>query len=193
MNLVERIKAVLQNPKLEWKAIEGEKDSIGDLLIDYVVPLAAITPVAAFIGISIIGYTGYRLSLMRGLQWALIIYALTLVSVFVMAYMIDFFAGAFGGVRNFSNALKVSVYAPTAAWIAGIFDINPPMAFLSLMGLYSLYLLYTGLDALMKPPAHRLLFYTAAVVFCAALLWSVVLGFAAMTVGIHLSEFTAMP
>ena len=40
-----------------------------------------------------------------------------LVGVFVMAYVIDFLAGTFGGQKNFDNAMKVSAYAPTAAWV----------------------------------------------------------------------------
>ncbi len=89
--------------------------------------------------------------------------------------------------------MKVSVYAPTAAWVAAVFDVNPPMAFLSLIGLYSLYLLYTGLAALMKPPAEKLMAYTVAVTLCALVIWAVVLGLAAMTLGLRLSAFTAMP
>jgi Yip1 domain len=193
INLAERVKAILQNPKSKWPIIEGESHGAGYLFINYAAIFALIPPVAAFIGISFTGYTGYRLNFVRGFVWALIVYALSLVSVFVMAYAIDFLAGLFGGRRNFNNAMKVSVYAPTAAWVASIFDINPPMAFLSLMGLYSFYLLYTGLAALMKPPADKLLIYTIAVVLCAAVLWLVVLGFAATTVGLHLSEFRAMP
>jgi Yip1 domain len=193
MNLVERIRAILQNPKSEWKVIEGEQRSAGYLFINYAAILAAIPPVAGFVGLCLTGYTGYRLNFLLGLAWALIVYALALVSIFLVAYVIDALAGAFGGQKNFNNAMKVSVYAPTAAWVASVFDVQPPLAFLSLVGLYSFYLLYTGLAALMKPPAEKLLSYTIAVVLCGAVLWLIVLGIAAMTLGLHLSAFTAMP
>jgi hypothetical protein len=193
MNLVERAKAILQNPKAEWPVIEGEQHSTGYLFINYAAILAAIPPVAAFVGLCLTGYTGYRLNFLLGLVWALIVYVLGLVSIFVVAYVIDALAGVFGGRRNFNNAMKVSVYAPTAAWLANIFDVQPPLAFLSLVGLYSFYLLYTGLAALMKPPAEKLLSYTIAVVLGGAVLWLIVLGIAAMTLGLHLSAFTAMP
>ncbi len=184
MNLVERIKRLLQNPKAEWPVIEEEKSSAFDLFVDYAVILAAIPPAAAFIGITMTGYVGYRVPFARGLLWVVIVYALMLVSVFVAANVIDALAGAFGGQKNFGKALKVAVYAPTAAWVAGVFDVNPPMAFLSLMGLYSFYLLYTGLAALMKPPADRLLFYTVAVVACMAVVWLIVLGVAVKILGV---------
>ncbi len=193
MNLVERIKAILQNPKSEWQTIEGEQHSAGYLFFNYAAIVGLIPPAAAFIGICFTGYTGYRLNIILGLSWALIVYALTLASVLVMAFVIDGLAGVFGGQRNFNNAIKVAVYAPTAAWVAAVFDVNPPMAFLSLMGLYSLYLLYTGLAVLMKPPAAKLMAYTVAVTLCGLAIWAVVLGLAAVALGLRLSAFTAMP
>ncbi len=185
MNLVERVKAILQDPKSTWPVIEGEQHSAGYLFTNYVAILAAIPPVAGFVGASVMGFTGYHLAFATGLAWALLVYVTALVSVFVMAYVIDALAGLFGGQKNFNNALKVAIYAPTAAWVAGIFDINPPIAFLSLMGLYSIYLLHTGLAALMKSPADKTLIYTIAVVICAGIIWSVVLGIGAATIGIH--------
>jgi Yip1 domain len=184
MSLVERIKAILQNPKSAWTAIEEEKRGTLDLVTGYAAILAAIPPIAAFVGVAITGYVGYRVPFARALLWALIVYVLSLASIFVMAEVVDRLAGVFGGQRDFSKALKVAVYAPTAAWVASIFDVNPPMAFLSLMGLYSFYLLYTGLAALMKPPAGRLLVYTVAVVACMAVAWLIVLGVAAKVLGV---------
>ena len=47
--------------------------------------------------------------------------------------------------------MKVSACAPTATWVAGVFNIIPALAFLGILGVYSLYPLYTGIAALMKP------------------------------------------
>lgn len=184
MSLVERVKTLLQKPKAEWPVIEEEKSGVVGLFVNYAAVLAAIPPAAAFVGFAITGYVGYRVPTVHALIWALVVYVFTLVSIFVMAEVIDRLAGAFGGQRDFGKALKVAVYAPTAAWVASVFDVNPPMAFLSLMGLYSFYLLYTGLAALMKPPADKLLIYTVAVAACAAVFWLIVLGVAAKFLGV---------
>lgn len=184
MILAERAKALLQTPKTEWPVIEGERDGIGYLFTHYVMPLAAIPPVAAYIGTSVMGFGGYRMGLLTGLYRAAVIYLLTLASVFLMAFVINALAGLFGGQKNSANAMKVSVYAPTAAWLAGIFDINPPLAFLSIMGLYSFYLLHTGLAALMKPAADKALAYTIAASASVIVLWALVLGIPAMLFGL---------
>ena len=51
MNLVDRTKSILLSPQQEWQAIDEEETSIGGLVTGYVVPLAAIGPVASLIGV----------------------------------------------------------------------------------------------------------------------------------------------
>jgi hypothetical protein len=55
MNLVERIKGILLQPKSEWPAIEREPGNAGYLFSNYVAIVAAIPAVCTFIGTSIIG------------------------------------------------------------------------------------------------------------------------------------------
>ena len=118
-----------------------------------------------------------------GLLRAVVVYVLSLVGVFVVAYIIDFLAGTFGARKNLDNAMRVSAYAPTAAWVAGVFNIIPALAFLGILGLYSLYLLYTGIAALMRPPADKALVYTIAVIVCAIIVWIVIFGITALLFG----------
>jgi len=106
-----------------------------------------------------------------------------LVGVFVVAYIIDFLAGTFGARKNFGNAMRVSAYAPTAAWLAGVFNLIPALAFLGILGLYSLYLLYTGIVALMRPPADKAVVYTIAVIVCAIIVWVIIFGITALLFG----------
>jgi hypothetical protein len=82
--------------------------------------------------------------------------------------------------------MKVSAYAPTAAWLAGVFNIIPALAILGILGLYSLYLLYTGIVVLMKPPADKALLYTIAVIVCAIILWTIIFAVPAMFFGMGL-------
>ena len=100
--------------------------------------------------------------------------SLTLVGVVVVAYIIDFLAGTFGGRSNLNNAMKVASYAPTAAWLAGVFNLIPVLAILGLLGLYSVYLLHTGLVSLMKPAQDKALFYTIAVIVCVIVIWTII-------------------
>ncbi len=176
MDLVGRVKGILLQPNSEWKAIEREPGDAGYLFPNYVCIVAAIPPVCSFIGGTLIGYGPFRLGIVSGLIHAVVTYVLTLVGVFVVAYVIDFLAGTFNGRKDLGNAMKVSAYAPTAAWLAGVFGIIPMLSVLSILGLYSLYLLHTGIAALMKPPAEKALFYTITVIVCVFVLYLVVFG-----------------
>jgi Yip1 domain len=118
MNLVERIKGILLQPKSEWPAIEREPGNAGYLFPNYVAIVAAIPAVCTFIGTSIIGVGPYRVGIGVGLLRAVVVYVLSLVGVFVVAYIIDFLAGTFGARKNLDNAMKVSACAPTATWVA---------------------------------------------------------------------------
>lgn len=184
MNLVERIKGILLQPKSEWPAIEREPGNAGYLFSNYVAIVAAIPAVCTFIGTSIIGVGPYRAGIGIGLLRAVVVYVLSLVGVFVIAYIINFLAGTFGARKNPDNAMKVSAYAPTAAWVAGVFNIIPALAFLGILGLYSLYLLHTGITALMKPAADKAVIYTIAVIVCAIIVWIVIFGITAMLFGV---------
>jgi Yip1 domain len=176
MNLVERVKAILLQPNMEWKAVSGEPGDIRYLFSNYVAIVAAIPPVCGFIGRSIIGFGPFRVGIFSGLLHAIITYVLTLIGVVVVAYVIDYLAGMFDGKKNLENAMKVSAYAPTAAWVAGVFNLIPSLAFLGLLGLYSIYLLHTGIAALMKPPDSKAVIYTVAVVVSVIVIYLVLFG-----------------
>jgi Yip1 domain len=176
MNLVERVKAIVLQPKSEWQVIEGESGDPAYLYPNYVAILAAIPQVCSFIGLSLFGYGGFRVGIVHALIYTMVIYLVNLAAVYVMALVIDFLAGTFGAQRNFAGAMKVAVYSPTPAWVIGVVNLIPWLSFLTLLGLYSLYLLYTGIAALMKPAADKTLFYTIAVVACLFVIWLVLGG-----------------
>jgi hypothetical protein len=184
MNIAERVKGILLQPKSEWPAIEREPGDAGYLFSNYVAIVAAIPAVCTFIGTSIIGLGTLRIGLGFGIVRAIVVYVLSLVGVFVVAYIIDFLAGTFGARKNLDNAMRVSAYAPTAAWVAGVFNLIPALAFLGILGLYSLYLLYTGIVALMKPPGDKAVVYTIAVIICAIIVWIIIFGITALLFGL---------
>jgi hypothetical protein len=180
MNLVERAKKIVLQPKPEWRVIEGEAHTVQGLYTQYVMILAAIPAVAAFVGFSLIGMSGfgatYRMPIAAGVAHMIVSYVLALGMVYVLALIIDALAPTFGGQKNFMQAFKVAAFAPTASWLAGIFYLIPALGILAVIGgLYSLYLLYTGLAPLMKAPEDKSIAYTVVVII-AAIVLSVVVG-----------------
>jgi hypothetical protein len=178
MNITERIKRILLNPKEEWQAIAGETTSVGDLYKNYIILLAAIGPVASFIGLYLMGVSlpagAFRVSAGSGILFAVVHYALTLASVYILALIIDALAPSFSGEKNFNQALKLAAYSYTPGWLAGIFAIIPTLGFLSILGLYGLYLLYLGLPFLMKSPNEKSTGYAIAVIIAAIIIFFII-------------------
>jgi hypothetical protein len=180
MNLVERVKRILMSPKSEWEVIDTERTTPAELYTRYIVPLAAIGPIAQLIGYSVFGVTvpfvgTYRMPIGSAITQALVSYLLTLAGTYVLALIIDALAPRFNGQRSQIQALKLAAYSLTASWVAGIFALIPGLRILTLLGLYSLYLLYLGLPVLMKTPREKALGYTVVVII-AAIVLSLIIG-----------------
>lgn len=179
MSLVERAKNIILTPKSEWPVIDKEQTTTGGLYTGYIIPLAAIGPIAQIIGWSVIGMSlpfvgSFRMPIGYAVRAGVIAYVASLVGTFVLALIIDALAPTFGGQKNQMQALKVAAYSSTAAWVAGIFSLFPPLAILGLLGLYSLYLLFLGLPVLMKAPEDKAMGYTVVVIICALVLWIII-------------------
>src|SRR5437016_9855129 len=179
MNLVSRTKNILLSPKQEWQVIDDEATSVGGLYIGYIVPLAAIGPVASSIGMAVFGISvpvlgTYRVPIDAAVRQGITQYVLALVGVFVLALIIDELAPYFRGQENRYQALKVAAYSSTAVWVVGIVGFVPGLTILGLLGLYSLYLLYLGLPALLRVPLEMAAGYTIVVIICADVLFLVI-------------------
>ena len=190
MNLVDRAKRILLSPRTEWEVIDTESTTPAQLFTGYAMPLAAIGPVAQLIGYSVFGisvpFAGtYRVPIGSAITSALVTYVLALVGTYVLALIIDALAPTFNGQRSQIQALKVAVYSSTASWLAGIFHLIPGLRLLTILGLYSLYLLYLGLPVLMKSPRDKAAAYTGVVVVAAIVLF--------MLTGFLAGHFVAVP
>ena len=138
--LVARVWALITRPGRAWEAIAYEAADAGAIFKRHVAPLAAIPAVCGLMG------------------------PLIFATVWLLAQWIALLAPMFGGVRDRGQALKLAAYAPTAWWVAGVFELWPSLVIpvLILAGLYSLYALFLGLPKVMRAPEeHRLNFFAA--------------------------------
>jgi hypothetical protein len=190
MNLVDRVQRILRSPRTEWEVIDNEPTTPAQLFTGYAMPLAAIGPIAQIIGYSVFGvsvpFAGhYRVPIGSAITSALVTYVLALAGTYVLGLIIDALAPTFSGQRSQIQALKVAVYSSTASWLAAIFHLIPGLRVLTILGLYSLYLLYLGLPVLMKSPRDKAVGYTAVVIVAAIVLF--------MLTGMLASRFLAVP
>lgn len=188
INLVQRAKNMILTPQSEWDVVSQESATTQGLYKDYIIPLAAIGPVASFIGMTLVGVTvpfmgTMRLPVMTSLTTSIVTYVLGLIGIFLIALIIDGLAQTFGGEKNRMQALKVAAFSYTPAWVASILHVIPALGTLVLLAaLYALYVMYLGLPKLMKAPQEKAIGYSITVVICSIII-SVVIGAAASMVG----------
>lgn len=167
MNLITRVQNILMQPKSEWAVIEPEQTDPKTLYTTYIAIVALIPAVATFISTAFIAsFFGGRIGAGLVITAAIMQYVLTLLMVFVVALIADFLAPTFDGQKNLNQALKLTAYAMTAAWVSGVFAIVPFLGWLLAMigALYSLYLFYLGAPVLMKVAGDKAIAYTVVVV-----------------------------
>lgn len=173
-SLVDRAKSIILSPKDEWPKIATEPGTVKDVFLKYAVPLAAIGPVAGLIGGQVFGMGGFgfswKPSIGTALSMAVTSYVLSLVMLFVVAWIANFLSPKFGGQDSFEKAFKLCAYSFTAAWVVGIVNLIPGLWILGLLGLYSLYLFYLGAKPMMGVPDDKSAGYTAVTVIAAIVL-----------------------
>ena len=176
--MINRIKAILLTPKEEFSSISTEPMTTQGIMTGWVLPLAAIGPVASAIGMlafgfSFLGMVHVTASPTYVIATAVTRFVVAVVSTFLLGLVIDALAPSFGSEKNQVQALKVAAYSSTASWLAGIFGIIPALVILGIVGLYSLYLFFVALPIMMKTPADKAVGYAVVVIVVAAILFVV--------------------
>ncbi len=159
MNLVDRVKRILVEPRSEWVKIAAESATVQSLYTSWIMILAAIGPIALLLSV-------------RSVQIAIAQYVLSLIITFVLALIVDALAPSFGGAKDFVASLKLTAYSYTIAWLAGIFNL------LGIFGgvvaliatIYAIYTFFLGAPVLNKSSVEKAVPFTLVVVLCGIVL-----------------------
>jgi hypothetical protein len=194
MSLITRVQNILLKPKEEWGVIAGEATSVGQLFTGYAMILAAIPLVATIIGMLAFAprVGGMVISYPIGMVIAIGVvgYIVQLCVVYLMGLIIAAIAPSQGGTNDKLSGFKMSVYASTPVWVAGILGIFPPLAPLVWLAyLYVIYLIYTGVGPLLKVPADKAAVATVIIVVAYIVL---VIVLSVVIMGVLLGIFASM-
>ena len=146
--ILDRVKAIITNPKETWPQIRDEQISVKDLYLKYFLVLAAVPAIAKLIGNVFAGRFSFALTS------AIITYIISLGFLYIGALIVEKIAGTCGGETDVASGVKFLGFAAVPTYIAGILDIIPhsPAGLLSLIGLlislYSLKLLWDGVPVM---------------------------------------------
>jgi hypothetical protein len=177
MQLLNRIKNLLLQPKKEWTVIRNEKSSIDDFFFKYLGILIALPFVILVIRFGFIGHDlPYRyniegtfyIGILHGLN-----YVTALVSgIFLSALYVFYLSDAFDIKITYDIALKLVGYSFTPLFLSSIFLLIPNLSTLNFTGLYGLVIYYSGVKtfvALPKNQLHKFYFFSVAGIVCLSL------------------------
>jgi hypothetical protein len=193
--LVSRVKGMIMSPATEWDRIDAEPATVKGLYTGYVCIVAAIPAIAGVIGGLLFGMAAFGVAgpmfLVPAIVGAIIGYIGSLISVAVVAMIIDALAPSFDATKSQIQAFKVAAYAFTPAWVAGILAIVPMIGWLGMLvgGLYSLYVLYLGQPKLMRAPEQKAMGYVVVTIIVAIVVQWVIFALSAMIVGMATASF----
>ncbi len=194
MSLVTRASNIIMRPNAEWPVIAAEPATPVSVFTGYVVPLAAIGPIASCIGFSVVGvgipFVGtYRVGLIAGLTNAVISYVFALLGVFLLAAIVNVLAPFFGAPKSWLGSLKVTAYSLTPSFLAGILLIFPPLGILGIVAsLYGIFLIFIGLPVLMGASREKAPIYVVSVIGCGIVLGVI---FGAVNAAVRVGSYAA--
>ncbi len=163
---------LFSHPDREWAVIREERCGIGRCYLTHVALLAAIPPVAAFIGSTVVGWqVGFgdpvRLTTESALQIAVAFYLAMLAGVFIMGKAIHWMARTYGAQPSLERSIVLAAYTATPLFLSGAVAVYPVLWLDMLVGLaalaYTVYLLYTGIPRMMGVSREQGFLFASAV------------------------------
>ncbi|MBR9871411.1 MAG: YIP1 family protein [Gammaproteobacteria bacterium] len=161
------------HPGQEWASIRKEHESPMKLYVAYVLALAAIAPICAYISTAHFGWTIgnerlIKLTEISAIQLSVLTYVAMLVGVFALGYAINWMAKTYGAKEEHvpSNGVALAAYSCTPMFLAGFALLYPVPWFNAFVFLaaaaYSAWLMYDGLPIVMGIEKERAVMYGGA-------------------------------
>jgi beta-lactamase regulating signal transducer with metallopeptidase domain len=167
MNLINRARNLLLNPKMEWLTIKAERTSAAGLLIEYVLPLSILPAMVALL--TALLWT----NITHGLISATIAIISAIVSFYVGTYVTDALAPSFSSDKDLSRSAQLVGYSYTANAVATILAIIPVLGVLAVLAgfVYSVYLMFLGSSPLKNTPQEKRAGYVIVIILVQVVLY----------------------
>lgn len=169
--ILARVQLTITDPKGVWEVAKAENATLKSLFVDYLVILAAITPVCTFIGFSLLGLGG----VVGGFMGMVIQYLGALLSAFVLIILAEKLAPSFDAMITQTDAAKLVIHASMPSMAAGVLFLFPALAPLAIIpAIYSLYLLWIGLKEMSTVSQEKHPIYFGVLLVSAMILMTVI-------------------
>ncbi|MBO6851353.1 MAG: Yip1 family protein [Marinobacter sp.] len=161
------------HPDEEWASIRREHAPPRRLYVAYVLVLAAIAPICAYISTAHFGWTVgndrlIKMTEISAMQLSVLTYLAMLIGVFALGYAINWMARTYGAAEEQvpSNGIALASYSCTPLFLAGFALLYPVPWFNAIVFLvaacYGAWLMFDGLPIVMGIEKDRAVMYGGA-------------------------------
>ena len=184
MDILNRIKGMMLNPRAEWDAVAADMPDAPMLLRNFLLPLALLAPTATMVGMLVFdtGWNseyGYSMLRDRAAVIAMATYAFQIASVYLLAAVLYLLARTEGRSPSFLVTLRVAVFGSIPVMLSGATLVIPFNVVFSMMAImYSFYLYYLGAERLIGIRSSDSAMFTGVVMVCMMVLSGVMGGIA---------------
>ncbi len=163
---------VFYHPRDEWRLIREEHYSLARCFTSHIVVMAAIPPLAAFIGTTVVGWSiggGEFVKLTAGsaLPIAIAFYFALLAGVALMTGLTHWMKRSYGSDPSLDDCMVLIAFTATPMFVAGLSALVPILWLNVLIGMaalvHTIYLLYTGTPVIMNIPEDRAFIFSTSI------------------------------
>ena len=177
--MIANVFGVLFRPNVQWQKIADKDEFPLVKAVLMVLAMACVPAIAWYYGTTNIGWVvgdgeSVRLTADSAAVIIVLFYFAMVASVCSIGYMIHWMASTYGSESSTAKGITIAGLVATPLFFAGITGFFPSYGFdliIAVLALaYAVYLLYTGIPAVMRIPKERgFLFASAVLAFCMVL------------------------
>ena len=161
----QRAYQLITQPDKTWREIKGESPGIRRLLTGYALPLMLLPLFCSIVRIIMARGAFITFSFIANLLLgALANYVLSAAALLLVGWLVSVLAQYFSSKTDLALTMKLVIYSMTPVWLAGLFNLVPRLAVLSILGLYATFLIYVGLPLVLETPPEKHTAFAAAVI-----------------------------
>jgi len=151
---LEGIKNIVLNPVKAWETIDSENKSASKTRDNFFFPLTILVSISAITGSLI--YTNATLSPVYSLFIGIKCFVTLYITVYIGSFIMKEITFPLDLGRDFNLSFRIIVYSLTPLLLCLIISyIFESLLFLDIIGLYGLYIFWTGAEKILNPPQYK--------------------------------------
>jgi hypothetical protein len=148
------IKNIILNPVKAWEAIDSENKPVKLLRDSFFFPLIILVSVSAFVGSLI--FTNAKLSAVYSIFVGIKCFGLLFFTIYATTFIFSEITYPLDLGKDFNISFRIIVYSITPFLICQIFSgLFESLLFVNIIGLYGLYIFWTGAEKMLSPPQYK--------------------------------------